>query len=249
MISSLPFFVPPDLDPTWDGQISAAYHRIDTVLNHVGAIIRWRFNLAGQDAIFKDNRLLVTTDDRRQYDLQAMAHVVMGDDRSLIHGGELMEVAALATSDAREPLPHQLLREAWNLHYRNPRGSLVIGVAAAEVGLKQLIAILVPYSRWLVEELPLPPLVSMMKNYLPELPIRAQVERNRRCPKHLRTALDAAVTERNAVVHRGIDPSVNLRQTLIAVREFLYLLDLYAGQAWAASHLSEETIAALDFKG
>jgi hypothetical protein len=111
--------------------------------------------------------------------------------------------------------------------------------------MKQLIATLVPTARWLVEELPSPPLVKMMKHYVPDLPVRVEVDRDRRCPKHLLTKLQAAVEERNDVVHRGATPGIYLRETLLAVRELLYLLDFYAGNLWAVSYFSPEMIAAL----
>lgn len=111
--------------------------------------------------------------------------------------------------------------------------------------MKQLIASLVPDARWLVEELPSPPLVPMMKHYLPDLPIRAPVEREHRCPRHLRSALQTAIEERNDVVHRGLSPTADLRNTLTRIREFLYLLDFYGGHEWAVAKLSEETRASL----
>jgi len=111
--------------------------------------------------------------------------------------------------------------------------------------MKQLIAALVPDARWLVEELPSPPLSTMVKDYLKELPIRADVPPARRSPKHLRRLLHDAVEARNQVVHRGTTPAVSLRETLTGIREFLYLLDFYCGHSWAIERLSVETRAAL----
>ena len=142
-------------------------------------------------------------------------------------------------------MAHQLLREAWNLRHQNPRGSLIIGVAAAEVGTKALIVDLVPVVRAFVDDLPAPPLVKLVKHSLRELPIRADVAPDLRCPKSLLRILDAAVQDRNAVVHRGVLPSLPLYKTLQSIREYLYLLDFYSGEQWAAAHLTEETRVAL----
>ena len=127
----------------------------------------------------------------------------------------------------------------------NSRSSLVIGVAAAEVGLKQLIAALVPHAKSLVENIPSPPLDTMIRKVLPDLPIKADIEPARRAPRHLRTAIIAAVEDRNRIVHLGAMPRCDLREALLAIREFLYLLDMYSGHAWAATLLTEKTQSAL----
>jgi len=226
--------------------VAAAYEQIESVLHRVGATIRWRFSLAGGDSVFANGRAEIETDDGEIVNLYAMPLMNMGDDRAAVAEADLFELSELLIAgSAYEPLGHQLWREAWNLRLTNPRSSLVIGVSAAEVGLKQLIARLVPPARWLVEELPSPPLTTMMKHYLAELPIRAPVPPSQRCPKPLRAALDRAVKERNNVIHGGKTPGLDLRGTLIAVREFLYLLDLYEGNPWAVAHLSSETTTAI----
>jgi len=245
MAPDFPFFIPPSVDPRWDSALSATYARIEGALEPVGSLIRWRFHLSGKDAVFKCTTALVETETGEVIDLHPVAQVGFGDDSAAIPDGGLGELETLLAADVREPLGHQLWREAWNLHYSNRRSSLVIGVTAAEVGMKQLIATLVPTARWLVEELPSPPLVKMMKHYVPDLPVRVEVDRDRRCPKHLLTKLQAAVEERNDVVHRGATPGIYLRETLLAVRELLYLLDFYAGNLWAVSYFSPEMIAAL----
>jgi hypothetical protein len=84
-----------------------------------------------------------------------------------------------------------------------------------------------------------------MRKVLPDLPVRADVEPNRRVPRHLRSAIAAAVEDRNRVVHLGVMPRCDLRETLLAIREFLYVLDMYAGHLWAESLLTEKTRSAL----
>lgn len=218
-----------------------ALDHLEALLEQIGSLIRWRFGLSGKDSVFADRHAEVLMNDGQVVELQPLGHAALGDDRATIGEPAWYEFAGMATSESREPIAHQLLREAWNLRFANPRSSLVIGVAAAEVGMKQLVASLVPAARSLVEDLPAPPLPRMIKHSLPELPIRAAIEPERRCPKHLHRGLDSAVQERNAVVHRGAEPSIPLRKTLGAVREFLYLLDLYMGHAWAAEQLSVTT--------
>lgn len=88
----------------------------------------------------------------------------------------------------RQQLAQQMWRQAWNLQYR-PRSSLVIGLAAAKVGFKHLVALLVPHAESLVERLLSPPLDVMIRKVLPDLPVRSGVAPDRLCPKHTRRAL------------------------------------------------------------
>ena len=76
----------------------------------------------------------------------------------------------------REPVGHELFREAWSNRFSNPRSSLLIGVAAAEVGFKECVAELIPGAAWLVEYAPSPPLVIMLTDYLPKLPTKCIID-------------------------------------------------------------------------
>lgn len=233
-------------DQQYAKAVAAALHRIEGVLRRVGSVLRWRFGLSGYDSVFKDTAVTAQLADGRPLHLEPILRAAaMGDDRADIEQGGLAEVAELVTSSQREPVAHELWREAWNLRHSSPRSSLVIGVAAAEVGLKQLIATLVPGAKSLVENIPSPSLDAMMRKVLPDLPIQADVEPSRRAPRHLRAAITSAVEDRNRVVHLGVMPRSDLRATLLAIREFLYLLDTYSGHPWAEALLSETTRSAL----
>ena len=244
--SSADLFVLSDQsDQLYATAVVAGFHKIEGVLRQVGAVLRWRFGLSGYDAVFKSTKVTAQLANGRPLNLYMVPRAAMGDDRASIGQGGLAAVAELVTSSEREPVAHELWREAWNLRHPNPRSSLVIGVAAAEVGLKQLIAALVPRAKSLVENIPSPPLDTMIRKVLPDLPVRAEVEPNRRVPRHLRSAIAAAVEDRNRVVHLGATPRSDLRETLLAIREFLYMLDMYSGHLWAESLLTEKTRSAL----
>ena len=96
----------------------------------------------------------------------------------------------------------------------------MIGVAAAEVGLKWFIAALAPDTQWLLEETQAPPMPKMLKNYLPKLTERAK---KTPVPTPLRNVLDRMATACNHLVHRGdIERhGPQLESDLIAVRDFL----------------------------
>jgi hypothetical protein len=121
------------------------------------------------------------------------------------------EVVKLVSEGLEEPLGHQLFREAWNQRETNPRSSLVIGVAAAEVGLKKLIGSLVPNAVWLVDELQTPSFSKMLRKYLPTLPVRAHFQGRPICPPNeVVKMLEKAVEYRNKLVHAGKGASASL---------------------------------------
>jgi hypothetical protein len=157
------------------------------------------------------------------------------------------QVVELVETGIEEPLGHQLFREAWNQREANPRSALVIGVAAAEVGLKKLIGGLAPHTQWLVDELQAPPLSKMMRKFLPTLPVKLRFVGKRICPPNrLLNKLDKAVACRNDSVHAGKTPPTfeELQEILLAVYDFLCICDMYAGYGWAHSYISAETIGA-----
>ena len=166
------FLLPPGSAGIAESEIFVPYARAEAGSSRSEHLSGGASICLGRILVFKDEAVTVETEDGQVVELQPLGQFAFGDDQADIAQGELAELTAMVTSDIREPLAHQLLREAWNLRHTNPRISVVIGVAAAEVGMKQLVAMLVPHARWLVEELPSPPLVPMMRHYLAELPIR-----------------------------------------------------------------------------
>jgi hypothetical protein len=95
------------------------------------------------------------------------ARRIVGDPLSVTHmiyarNAQIDEVVRKVEAGVEEPLGRQLFREAWSQVGTNPRSALVIGVTAAEVGLKRLIATLVPGTDWLMEEIPTPPVGKIL---------------------------------------------------------------------------------------
>jgi hypothetical protein len=227
-------------------EIRSAWFMIERVLQRVGKTLRWRFGIFGDDSVFSSTRLDVDLGDGAVLELTPMASAVMGDDIARIGPDGLREVAELVGASVEQPLAHELWRESWNLRYASPRSSLVVGVAAAEVGIKQLIAVLVPGAEALVEHLPSPPLPTLIHRVLPSLPVKSGVESNRRCPRDIAKQIARAIEVRNLVIHRGAPVDIDLRSTLLDIRDFLYLLDHHGGHRWAVELLADRTRAAID---
>lgn len=141
-----------------------------------------------------------------------------------------------------------MFREAWTQVDLNPRSALAIGISALEAGLKELISDLVPGAEWLARNAPTPPVVNILREYLPLLPARAKISGQVLSPPEaVIKAIVSGVQRRNRLVH-GALPEVELgevKKLLTAVRDVLWLCDYYRGLEWALDHLSPETRAAL----
>jgi hypothetical protein len=163
-----------------------------------------------------------------------------------------------------EPLYHELFREAWEQRRTNPRSAIVIGIAAAESGIKQCTANLVPSAAWFVQQKESPPIIKIMKNYFPTLSTKAKLNGKVFIPKSIYDEIDIGVQVRNKLAHAGVIPEYkkesrykpyhdNLSQKtedlLLNILDLLWLLDYYSGHEWALDHVREEILIAQGIKG
>jgi hypothetical protein len=157
-------------------------------------------------------------------------------------------VEELLAKEAVQPLHHDLFREAWQNRNVNPRSALVIGIASLETALKTTICELHEPIRWILENLPSPSVDKLLREYLPQLPARNDLNgKVRRPPVQLITAIKKGVEQRNRLVHGREDAfsSSDLRGLLIAIRDVLYLLDYYRGHDWALDRIRSEVVSQL----
>jgi hypothetical protein len=144
-----------------------------------------------------------------------------------------------------EPLAHQLFNDAWNLRYTNPRASLVVAVAAAEVGLKKVIGLIVPDAQWLLEEIQAPPIGKMLRKYIPTLKVKSSLTGKQVVPpSKLIEKLEDAAKARNKIVHIGekAPEYKELEEMLDAIHDFLWVCDMYRGQLKNASFISDHVL-------
>jgi len=144
-----------------------------------------------------------------------------------------------------EPLGHELLREADVNRGNNPRSSLILGVAAAEIGFKQFASKSLPDTAWLLE-LPSPPLVEMLQRFPWEqlkLRINGKIPA---VPDSIIDELRKGVTLRNKIVHSGVGSlSLDTLDSLLeTVKNLLYFLDVLhgSGQLWPLDFVGQDVV-------
>ena len=158
------------------------------------------------------------------------------------------EVQAMLDTGQDEPIAHQVFRKAWDTRISNRRSSLVIAVAALDVGIKEFVSQHVPSAQWLITNLPAPSSTRLLAEYLPSLPTPTTIDGKVLAPpKAVLDMIDKAVVTRNRVAH-GTGEEVGrdaLEEMLIAIRDVLWMLDFYGGATWAVSHISPLTRTSL----
>ena len=138
---------------------------------------------------------------------------------------------------AEEPLAHELLREAKAALTASPRSALLMTATALETGVKTHIAKLVPDARWLLSEMPSPPIHKMLRKYLPELhQKRGTALANWAKLKPLFKDAENLAEHRNDLTHTGDMPGevhAALPKLINSVSDLLYILDVLEGRDWA----------------
>src|SRR5450432_1001331 len=154
------------------------------------------------------------------------------------------KIQVLQSGGYQQPLGHELIMEAWELSSNNPRSSLMIAVAAMETGFKEFVSALVPKSAWLLENIPSPPIVKLLQEYLPTLPVKLKVMGHLIIPtRSMLETLKVGITLRNEIAHgkRANIKTERLQETIRTIRDILYLLDYYNGHDWAWENIRYET--------
>ncbi len=159
------------------------------------------------------------------------------------------ELETVAQTTGSQPLG----RDIWRHSLRtDPTTAIVLCVMAVEVETKRLIVDLAPDAAWLVREVPSPPVVRMLTEYLPKLSTAAA---SQPLPAEVIADLVIAVKIRNDLTHRGpkaerwttteFRPARHVRTTEVS-SDILWLLDYYRGHGWALDNLTDGTRRIVD---
>lgn len=224
---------------------SAVHHRLAQSIQLTARVIRWRWAIKTSHKPIHSTWGVSWSFEGQ--DWRRMPYTMSGDlelDFSFTVSAKAHdEMERLIKAGEDESLGHELFLEAWELRSNNPRSALIIGMSAAEVGLKQCIGKLVPDAEWLANNVPTPPLDRLLSNYLPMLPAKRKIEGKVLKPsKMIRSAIRKGIEARNASVHVGTEPPqrLELKELLLAIRDLLHLLDFYCGFEWALEQIRDE---------
>jgi hypothetical protein len=236
------------LPPPMRDYLTSVQTTIAEARDRLASVVRWRYDIPGHLLRFAHGK------DDWSLDGQQWHPMPFGDVNASVEGYPFFNPSErtggiLAELTKREePVGHELFREGWANRVSNPRSSLLMGIAALEVGFKECVADLVPTAAWLVENAPTPPVVAMLTDYLPSLPARLKInDQVIAPPKPILDLLKKGVLLRNKVTHTGAEPPSrdSLEGILQAVQDVLWLLDYYRGHGWANQRMSYETRQAL----
>ena len=230
--------------------LNQTHKELVDAIRRVVATACWRRALLCPPYLFRHGRMLWSMDGEGWR--TTPVNFVVSDERPTFLTAESYgEVEELLRRGCNEPLGHELFREAWTQIELNPRSALAIGISALETGLKELISELVPDAEWLAKNAPTPPVVNMLREYVPLLPAKAQINGQVLSPPEaVIKAITNGVHRRNRMVHgnlREAEPQ-EVKKLLLAVRDVLWLCDYYRGLGWALDNLSPEMRAALGCK-
>ena len=207
-------------------------------------LLRWRYAITGPHNPFGYRSFDWSYDGQQWYAMPTTTYAHI-EEISVLRVSDIAyaEIEALVKDMPGEPIGHELFREAWHQKHSNPRSALVIGIAAAEVGFKYCVSVLVPQARWLVENVPSPPLGKMLRQYLPILPVRLTIHGDVKAPPSaIVKTIEEGVELRNKIAHAGTVALTyeKLEEILLAIRDLLWILDYYTGHNWALEHVRPE---------
>lgn len=167
------------------------------------SLLQWRLGIRGNhQTLTGGSRPYWSIDGSEFRALPGVAHVT---DEYLCVARSVDEVLrndveSLVRTNASQPLGHELLQEAASLRSTNPRGAFVLAIIAAEVGLKECIADLIPEAEWLVFNMPMPPLSRILDDLLPNLPSKCAYSAELVPPKLFETIKKAGICETKSCI-------------------------------------------------
>lgn len=236
------FIVPLDFLP------KAARDRLSQVLAEMNSDItnflnalRWRCASDGGYQVSLKSGLEWSTNQKDwhlvPYNYNVSAQVYSGLDFSK---ETLSNVTSLWKRGCKEPLAHELIREAKQLSQAAPRSALLMAFAALETGVKWWISDTVPETAKLLEKMPSPPVVTLIQEIVPSI-LEERSEQHDSFPlsKDAKEFLQKWNSQRNEVAH-GRKTTLKLEELTCFIQfasDILYILDACSGHSWALDHL------------
>lgn len=196
--------------------IVALHRDMDRMASEIFNVVRWRMGIVGGPLGLHSEwsfmRWHDDTEGEKVIDEHGFLNSQMLAGGFTLHMPKMQEidfdkecrlnVESLIEFQSRQPLYHDLFREAWQNQRDNPRSAVVMGIAAAETGFKTSLMDLNPSVSWIVENLQSPPLDRMLRDYMAQLPARNRFNGEvRRPPKKIISTIKKGIELRNKLVH------------------------------------------------
>ncbi|MGZ4325853.1 MAG: hypothetical protein ACXVH1_27950 [Solirubrobacteraceae bacterium] len=250
--------VPPVLMPDPFQQFAGNVQRdLVAAANKVVGLLRWRSGELGPVRPFDRPAISWSLGDGKWHDFPGDTSLVLAYFVWLdLRPDAEQELDQLVAVGQVEPFAYELLREAWALSETNPRSSLLLAITALEVAVKQFIADRVEGSGWLVNNMPSPEVIAILRDYLPTLvPPPGALERAAKLEPlsdELLDLLRKRRDQRNRITHSPqahrqsaeLATADRAQSAVLAVRQVLLRLDVANGHEWAREHISEPPYAA-----
>ncbi len=143
------------------------------------------------------------------------------------------------------PMHHSLFLEAWGQRKMNKRSALIMGIAALESAVKNMIVKIVPDSVWMVENSPSPSVQKMITEMIKTLPIQNKVDGEiRSISPAVMKELQKWILVRNTLMHKGtgFPKTFDIKAILLTIKSIIYLMDYYGGEKWAISYVNKKIL-------
>jgi hypothetical protein len=216
--------------------------------------LRWVLDKKGLHNPFSHNSFVFTLNDKHWYPVPTSISVEIESlsPNIVIAKKDNDIIKELLQKNIQEPIYHSLHREAWELRSSNPRSALIIAISSVEISVKQLIQNANPESEWLVQNLPTPPIIIILQEYISKLPIKNRINNNKILlpSEEMISNLKKWITQRNKMVHSGKGnlKGEKLKEMLLSVKDILHIIDFNIGHIWALNHIRVETKEKLGIK-
>jgi hypothetical protein len=176
--------------------IVALHGNMDRMASEIFNVVRWRMGIVGGPLRLKSEWSSMRWHDDSKGEKVIDEHGFL--NRQMIAGAFTLRMPEMQDADfgeecrsnvekliqfqSKQPLYHDLFREAWQNQRDNPRSAVVMGIAAAETGFKTALTDLNPTVTLIVENLQSPPLDRMLRDYMAQLPARNHINGEVRRP-------------------------------------------------------------------
>lgn len=237
---NLPFDILPDRMQDYLNNVSDELH---SYASRTYRSLRWYSGLEGSVNPFSNKKKSWSFDGNDWHHFPSTYSIELSVKAGIRDSEELQEtVKSIVEMGNSEPLANELYLEALSLKNTYPRSALLIAIAAAETGVKQFIVNIHPDTKWIIENMPSPDILKLLREYIPKLPVKNKIQEEIEFPKTVMKPLKKGIQMRNIVAHGGNCSltTENLKVTLKSVRQLLWLLDYYSGYDWALKHLNQE---------